>query len=171
MHRFRSIFSSRFKRRSIMDCVLSLLKTNGCRLLVFDSHFISGDINDPADSTGLTSAMASMLTEGTENYTSLQLAEKIERLGSSISASASDDFTIIAASALSLIQFGNFAFAGRGRAAADVSRERTRPLSAQHDRASQISAFAARFSRRRTGGAADLRRPSICTSFAKRRRY
>ncbi len=71
-------------------------------LVSFRLAFERGDINDPEGMTGLTSAMTSMLTEGTENYTSLQLAEKIERLGSSIGASASDDFTIVSASALSL---------------------------------------------------------------------
>ncbi len=85
---------------------------NGLRIIIFENEriplvsyrlaFQSGDINDPHDETGITSAMASMLTEGTSDYTSLQLAEKIERLGSNISASASDDFTIIAASSLSL---------------------------------------------------------------------
>ncbi len=85
---------------------------NGLRVVIFENErlplvsfrlaFNSGDINDPKGSTGLTSALASMVTEGTENYTSLQLAEKIERLGSSVSANASDDFTIIAASSLSL---------------------------------------------------------------------
>lgn len=85
---------------------------NGLRVVIFENErlplvsyrlaFHSGDINDPKGSTGMTSAIASMLTEGTENYTSLQLAEKIERLGAGISASASDDFTIIAASSLSL---------------------------------------------------------------------
>lgn len=85
---------------------------NGLRVVIFENErlplvsfrlaFGSGDINDPKDSTGLTSALASMLTEGTESYTSLQLAEKVERLGSSISSSASDDFTVIAASSLSL---------------------------------------------------------------------
>ncbi len=71
-------------------------------LVSFRLAFESGDINDPDGMTGLTSAMTSMLTEGTENYSSLQFAEKVERLGSSIGASASDDFTTIAASALSL---------------------------------------------------------------------
>ncbi len=85
---------------------------NGLRIVVFEQQrlplvsyrlgFYSGDINDPPDSTGLTSALAAMLTEGTESYTSKQLAEQIERLGASVSASASDDFTIIAASALSI---------------------------------------------------------------------
>lgn len=85
---------------------------NGLRVIVFENErlplvsyrlaFHSGDINDPQGATGLTSAMASMLTEGTQDYTSLELAEKTERLGASLAASASDDFTIIAASSLSL---------------------------------------------------------------------
>ena len=85
---------------------------NGLRVIVFEDSRLPlvsfrlalncGDINDPAGATGMTSAMTSMLTEGTENYTSLQLAEKVERLGSGISASSSDDFTIVSASALSL---------------------------------------------------------------------
>ncbi len=85
---------------------------NGLRVVIFENErlplvsfrlaFNSGDINDPIHATGLTSALASMVTEGTKAYSSLQLAEKIERLGSSISASASDDFTLIGASSLSL---------------------------------------------------------------------
>lgn len=71
-------------------------------LVSYRLAFHSGDINDPIDHTGLSSAIASILTEGTTDYTSLQLAEKIERLGSGLSASSSDDFTIIAASSLSL---------------------------------------------------------------------
>ncbi len=85
---------------------------NGLRVVIFEDRrlplvsyrlaFESGDIADPPDWSGLASSVSSLLTQGTENYTSLQLAEKIERLGSSISASSSDDFTIVAASALSL---------------------------------------------------------------------
>jgi len=85
---------------------------NGLRVVIFENErlplvsyrlaFFSGDINDPKGSTGLTSAMASQLTEGTENYSSLQLADKVERLGASLHASASDDFTILSASSLSL---------------------------------------------------------------------
>lgn len=85
---------------------------NGLRVVIFEDSrlplvsyrlaFMTGDADDPVDSIGLTSALASMLTEGTENYSSLALAEKIERLGASISASASDDFTVIAASTLAL---------------------------------------------------------------------
>ncbi|MBV9216905.1 MAG: insulinase family protein, partial [Acidobacteria bacterium] len=85
---------------------------NGLRVIVFEDSrlplvslrlaFSSGDINDPEGSTGLTSAIASQITEGTENYTSRQLAEKVERLGASLAAHASDDFTVLSASSLSL---------------------------------------------------------------------
>src|SRR4051812_7115112 len=85
---------------------------NGLRLVIFENDrlplvsyrlaFLSGDGNDPEPQKGLTSAMTSMLNEGTENYTSRQLAEKIERLGAGLGASASDDFTTISASSLSL---------------------------------------------------------------------
>lgn len=85
---------------------------NGLKVVIFEDSrlplvsyrlaFFAGDADDPADAVGLTSAMASMLTEGTESYSSQALAEKIERLGAGISASSSDDFTIIAASTLAL---------------------------------------------------------------------
>lgn len=85
---------------------------NGLRVVVFEDErlplvsfrlaFFTGDIHDPSDSHGLTSAMATQLTEGTENYTSLQLAEKVERLGANISAHASYDFVTVSASSLSL---------------------------------------------------------------------
>src|SRR5262245_6934675 len=85
---------------------------NGLRLVIFENTrlplvsfrlaFNTGDINDPADVIGLTSATATMLTEGTEKYSSRELAEKVERLGASLSASSSDDFTVISGSALAL---------------------------------------------------------------------
>jgi zinc protease len=62
----------------------------------------TGDINDPRDSIGMTSAITSLLNEGTKTRTSKQLAEEIERLGASISSSSSSDNSIVAASALSL---------------------------------------------------------------------
>jgi predicted Zn-dependent peptidase len=85
---------------------------NGLKIVIFEQKrlplvsfrlaFNSGDVNDPADATGLTSAIASMLSEGTKNYSSAELAEEIEKLGASISANASEDFALISASALSL---------------------------------------------------------------------
>lgn len=85
---------------------------NGLRVVIVEDRrlplvsyrlaFLSGDAGDPRHSTGLTSAVSAMLTEGTENYSSLAFAEKIERLGASLSASSSDDFTMISASTLAL---------------------------------------------------------------------
>ncbi|MFN6963339.1 MAG: M16 family metallopeptidase [Pyrinomonadaceae bacterium] len=85
---------------------------NGLRIVIFEDKrlplvsfrlaFFSGDADDPAEVSGLTSAMASLLNEGTLNRTSKQLAEEVERLGANLSAHASDDFTIVAASSLSL---------------------------------------------------------------------
>ncbi|HEX2640135.1 MAG TPA: insulinase family protein, partial [Pyrinomonadaceae bacterium] len=85
---------------------------NGLRVIIFEDKrlplvsyrmaFFSGDVDDPEGKTGLMSAMASMLNEGTLNRSSKQLADEIERLGANLSASASDDFLIVAASALSL---------------------------------------------------------------------
>ncbi len=71
-------------------------------IVSFRLAFPSGNINDPNDTKGLTSAMTSMLSEGTKSYTSRRLAEEIERLGAHISANSSQDNTIIAASTLSL---------------------------------------------------------------------
>ncbi|MEP6946005.1 MAG: pitrilysin family protein [Acidobacteriota bacterium] len=85
---------------------------NGLRLIVIEHErlplvsfrlaFNSGDVNDPDGWDGLSGAMTSMLSEGTAEYSSLQLAEKTERLGAGISASSSYDFTIVSASSLSL---------------------------------------------------------------------
>lgn len=85
---------------------------NGLRIVIIEDErlplisyrlgFDVGAVNDPEGFTGLSSATASMLNEGTANYSSRQLAEEIERLGASVSANASDDFTIAAASVLSL---------------------------------------------------------------------
>lgn len=71
-------------------------------IVSFRLAFRSGDINDPVDKTGLSSAMASMLNEGTEKYTSKELAEEVERLGASLSASDGSDNTIVKASTLSM---------------------------------------------------------------------
>ncbi len=83
---------------------------NGLKVVIFEDKrlplvsfrlaFFSGDANDPSDAAGLTSAVTSLMTEGTENYSSKQLAEKIERLGAGLNVSSSDDFTIVSASSL-----------------------------------------------------------------------
>src|SRR6059058_711635 len=79
--------------------------TNGLKVVLFQDDrfplisvrlaFFSGDSVDPSDRLGLASATASMLNEGTASYSSKELAEKIERLGASLSAHAGDDFTLV----------------------------------------------------------------------------
>src|SRR6476469_1361902 len=91
-----------FRTRLANGLELVLFENKRLPLVSFRLAFRSGDINDPAGKTGLTSAIASMLTEGTQNYTSKQLAEKVERLGANLGAHSSDDFTTVSASALSL---------------------------------------------------------------------
>ncbi len=85
---------------------------NGLKVVIFENNrlplvsyrlaFKTGDINDPKDSTGLTSALTAMLNEGTKTRSSKQLAEETERLGANISANANEDNTIISGSALTL---------------------------------------------------------------------
>lgn len=85
---------------------------NGMRVFVVPSErvplvsirlaFLRGDAQDPRGAVGLTSATAAMLTEGTEKYSSRELAEKVERLGATLHASASNDFTVVSGSALSI---------------------------------------------------------------------
>src|SRR5687768_3849715 len=85
---------------------------NGLKIVVLEDKrlplvsyrlaFRSGDATEPEGQIGVTSAMASMLTEGTVNYASRELAEKIERLGASVSANSSEDFLVVAASCLSI---------------------------------------------------------------------
>ncbi len=86
--------------------------SNGLKVIIFEDErlplvsfrlsFFYGDADEPRDSIGITSAVAAMLSEGTQNRTSRKLAEEIERLGANVSASSSSDFTIVSASSLSL---------------------------------------------------------------------
>ncbi|MGI8556389.1 MAG: M16 family metallopeptidase [Pyrinomonadaceae bacterium] len=85
---------------------------NGLKVVIFENKrlplvsyrlgFKTGEINDPTGSTGLTSAVTSLLNEGTKTRSSKQIAEEIEQLGANISASSNDDNTVVAASALAM---------------------------------------------------------------------
>jgi zinc protease len=79
-----------------------IVKDSRLPLVSYRLAFNWGDINDPEDLIGVSSAVASMLNEGTHEFSSRQLADQIERLGASIGVSASDDFTVVSASVLSL---------------------------------------------------------------------
>ncbi|MDQ3799279.1 MAG: insulinase family protein [Acidobacteriota bacterium] len=71
-------------------------------LVSFRLAFRSGEINDPQDAIGLTSATTHLLSQGTEKRSSRELAEAVERLGASLSASSSADNTVVSASALTI---------------------------------------------------------------------
>jgi zinc protease len=71
-------------------------------IVSFRLAFRGGDSNDPVELPGLSDMMSHLLSEGTANRTSLQVAEEVERLGASLSASSASDYAAVAASALSV---------------------------------------------------------------------
>ncbi len=71
-------------------------------LINFQLAFPKGDVNDPSDGIGITSTMGAMINEGTENYSSRELAEKIENLGASLGVSVGQDNTIVNANTLAM---------------------------------------------------------------------
>lgn len=73
--------------------------TNGLTVLIVEDHRFpvvfaqfhvngAGALFEPRNLAGLASATAQMLREGTRTYTTKQIAEKMERLGATITASA-----------------------------------------------------------------------------------
>lgn len=86
--------------------------SNGLRVVIFENKrlpiinfrlcFKFGEINSPKDSRGLASAVANLLTQGTQNYSSKEFAEKVDSFGASVYASCSSDNTTISASALTM---------------------------------------------------------------------
>ena len=71
-------------------------------MVSFRLAFHGGDSSDPAEMPGLSDMMAHLLTEGTANRTSLQIAEEVERLGATLSVSSTSDFATIGASSLAV---------------------------------------------------------------------
>ncbi len=62
--------------------------------------FDAGNAADPKDKLGTQSLMLALLDEGTDRYSSVQIAEEEERLGASINATAGMDRTNVTLSAL-----------------------------------------------------------------------
>jgi len=75
---------------------------NGLILLIAERHNLpvvkvtlginAGNLMEPAEKAGLSSLVASLLTEGTASRTSEQISESIEFVGGSIGASGGDDY-------------------------------------------------------------------------------
>ena len=61
----------------------------------------TGDAHDPRELPGLMDMLTGLLTEGTESRTSREIADEVARLGATLQAGASSDYTTVAASSLS----------------------------------------------------------------------
>jgi zinc protease len=87
-----------------LSCGLTVVAVHDTRqpLVNFRLVFRTGDINDPEGRTGVSSAMASLINEGTENYSSRELAEAVDLLGADLSASSASDHTVVKASGLAM---------------------------------------------------------------------
>jgi len=81
---------------------LAIVRDVRLPIVSFRLAFRGGDSSDPAELPGLSDMMSHLLTEGTANRTSLQIAEQVERLGATLSVSSSSDFVTVGASALSV---------------------------------------------------------------------
>jgi len=70
-------------------------------LVSFRLAFRFGDAHDPAELPGLCDMLAGLLTEGTESRSSREIADEVARMGATLTAGASSDYTAVAGSALS----------------------------------------------------------------------
>ena len=70
-------------------------------LISYRLAFRVGGAFDPPGIPGLTDLLAGLLPEGTESKTSREIADEVARMGASLSAGATSDYTIVGASALS----------------------------------------------------------------------
>jgi zinc protease len=62
--------------------------------------FRSGDAHDPVGLPGLADMLTGLLTEATQSRTSREIADEVARLGATLQAGASSDYTTVAASSL-----------------------------------------------------------------------
>src|SRR5215217_2314630 len=69
-------------------------------LVSYRLAFPVGGAFDPPGLPGLTDLLAGLLPEGTQSRTSKEIAEEVARMGASLSAGATSDYTLIGASAL-----------------------------------------------------------------------
>lgn len=70
-------------------------------LVSYRLAFPVGGAFDPPGLPGLTDLLAGLLPEGTKSRSSKEIAEEVARMGASLSAGATSDYTLVGASALS----------------------------------------------------------------------
>jgi zinc protease len=83
---------------------------NGLVVVVVEDHRLPlvsyrlalriGDAHDPRELPGLMDMLTGLITEGTEKRTSREIADEVARLGATLQAGASSDYTTVAASSL-----------------------------------------------------------------------
>lgn len=90
-------------RETVLSNGLTIVVVEDTRLplVSYRLAFRVGGAFDPPSLPGLTDLLAGLLPEGTHSKTSREIAEEIARMGASISAGATSDYTIVGASALS----------------------------------------------------------------------
>lgn len=90
-------------RETTLSNGLSLVIVEDSRLplVSYRLAFRVGGAFDPPALPGLTDLLAGLLPEGTTSKTSKEIADEVARMGASLSAGATSDYTIVGASALS----------------------------------------------------------------------
>jgi zinc protease len=89
-------------RETVLSNGLSVVVVEDPRLplVSFRLALRVGTSYDPPKQPGLTDLLAGLLPEGTTSKSSREIADQVARVGASISAGATSDYTIVAASAL-----------------------------------------------------------------------
>ena len=89
-------------REALLPNGLTLVVVEDTRLplVSYRLAFRVGGAFDPPGLPGLTDLLAGLLPEGTNSRTSKEIADDVARMGASLSAGASSDYTLLAASAL-----------------------------------------------------------------------
>ncbi len=91
-------------RETVLSNGLTIVVVEDRRLPIVSYRlaFRVGGAFDPPLLPGLTDLLAGLLPEGTVSRTSREIADEVARMGASLSAGANSDYTIVAASALSM---------------------------------------------------------------------
>lgn len=82
--------------------VVVVVEDSRLPLVSYRLAFRTGDSLDPPELPGLMDMMTGLLTEGTESRTSREIADEVARLGATLHAGASSDYTTVAASSLAM---------------------------------------------------------------------
>lgn len=95
-----------------LPAIRQITLANGLRVVVLEDHarpalwmrlavMSAGAVRDPQNKVGLAAMTAGLLDQGTTTRTESQIADTIDNLGATLSASADDDYLLVAANGLS----------------------------------------------------------------------